>query len=120
MGKLEQISGDNWREFLGGELAILMLGKSDCAACGAWTTELEAWLEAGPKLPAHAPPARFGKMLLDSRGLTDFKRENMSWLKDLEDLPFTIIYRNGERTKSFAGGGVDRLETRLTNLFPAS
>ncbi len=120
MGKLEQIGGDNWREFIGSELAILMLGKSDCAACAAWTTELEAWLEAGPTLPAGAPAARVGKMILDQRGITDFKRENMEWLKDLEDLPFTILYRHGAREKSFAGGGIDRLETRLTNLFAPS
>lgn len=117
MGKLEAISGDNWRDFVGSDLAILMLGKTDCMACADWTTELEGWLEAGPKLPPGVPPVRVGKMLLDQRGNTDFKRENTEWLKDLEDLPFTIIYRKGERQKSFAGGGLDRLETRLTNLF---
>jgi hypothetical protein len=117
MGKLEAIGGDNWRDFLGAELAILVLGKSDCAACAAWSEELEGWLAGGPALPPRVPPVRVGKMLLDQRGNTDFKRENTEWLKDLEDLPFTIIYRQGVRQKSFAGGGIERLESRLANLF---
>ena len=58
---------------------------------------------------------RFGKMLLDEPGLSDFKRTNR-WLADVDTLPFTQIYVGGERWKDFAGGGVEQLQRRLERL----
>jgi hypothetical protein len=111
MAKLEKIDATNWRDFVGAPRAVLMLGKSDCAACGQWTEELETFLASDEEWK----DVRFGKILLDQRGLVDFKRAN-PWIAEVSDLPFNQIYVNGERSKSFAGGGVERLVNRLRNL----
>jgi hypothetical protein len=109
--RLEMIDGNNWRAFIAAPKAVLMIGKSDCGACGQWTEELKQFLETDEEWK----DVRFGKMLLDQRGLISFKKEN-TWLADLDELPFNQIYVNGTRSKSFAGGGVERLVNRLRNL----
>jgi hypothetical protein len=108
MGRLERIDGENWRDFVAAPVAVLMLGKSDCPACAAWTEELEAFLAEDGEWST----VRFGKMLLDEGRLVDFKRANL-WLADLDVLPFTQLWVGGKRGKGFAGGGIDRLLTRL-------
>jgi hypothetical protein len=111
MGKLEKVDGQNWREFVEAPLAVLVIGKSDCPACAAWSEELESFLAQDTAWPH----VRFGKMLLDTGGLIDFKRANL-WLADLDVLPFNQIYVGGKRAKGFPGGGIDRLESRLKSL----
>ena len=109
--RLEQIDGGNWRDFLQAPVAVLMLGKSDCAACKAWTEELEQFLEADTEWK----DVRFGKMILDKGGLFEFKRAT-PWLAGLDTLPFNQIYVGGREWKSFAGSGVERLVSRLRSL----
>lgn len=106
--RLETIDGQNWEAFVSAPVAVLMLGKSDCEACRAWTAELSEWLAADSAF-GHV---RFGKLLLDTPGLISFKRAN-PWLADVEVLPFNLLYVGGERVKQFAGGGVERLVSRL-------
>jgi hypothetical protein len=108
---LEHIDGGNWEDFLRAPVAVLMLGKSDCEACAAWTDELTRFLAADGEW-THV---RFGKMLLDKGGLVGFKRAH-PWIAELEVLPFTQIFVAGERAKSFAGGGVERLVNRLSQV----
>ena len=88
-----------------------MLGKSDCEACAAWTAELERFLA----VDGDWTHVRFGKMLLDHGGLVSFKRTH-TWVAELDVLPFTQIFVNGERSKSFAGGGIERLLNRLRQV----
>jgi len=114
MSTLEQIDGRNWEEFLQAPVAVLMLGKSDCPACGAWTDELSAFLAAAGEFPH----VRFGKILLDKGGLVGFKRAH-PWIAELDVLPFNQIFVAGERGKSFAGSGVERLVNRLRQLAPS-
>ncbi len=111
VGRLEAIDGRNWEDLLGAPVAVLMLGKSDCGACAAWTAELEEFLARDSDW-LHV---RFGKMLLDRGGLVVFKRTHV-WVAELDVLPFTQIFLRGERSKSFAGGGIDRLLSRLRQL----
>ena len=111
MSRLEQLDGRTWEDFLRAPVAVLMLGKSDCEACAAWTSELEGFLDADTEWPR----VRFGKILLDKGGMVTFKRAH-PWIAELDVLPFTQIFVNGERWKSFAGGGVDRMLTRLRQL----
>ncbi len=106
--RLEKIESQNWEAFVGSPAAVLMLGKSDCAACAAWTAELEAFLETDVRW-RHV---RFGKLLLDTPGLISFKRAN-PWIAELHNLPTNVVYVNGQEVKRFAGSGVDRLVTRL-------
>ena len=110
-GGLEKLEGERWRDLIRAPLAVLVLGKSDCEACAGWTRELETFLEGD----AEWGDVRFGKILLDDRGLADFKRAN-PWIAELDVLPFTQIYVDGERSKSFAGGGIERLVSRLRSL----
>lgn len=110
-GRLEAIDGGNWEAFVGAPWAVLMLGKSDCAHCAEFTEELHAFL-AADRVYADV---RFGKMLLDRGGLVGFKRAN-PWLADADVLPYTLIYRRGEKVAEFAGGGVGRLRTRLQRV----
>jgi hypothetical protein len=109
--RLEAIDGSNWEAFVASPVAVLMIGKSDCEACNAWTQELTALLEKDGRW-SHV---RFGKVLLDKPGLVSFKRAN-PWIAELDHLPFNVIYVNGEPAKRFAGGGAERLETRLEGL----
>jgi len=111
MARLEAVDNKNWREFVASPRSVLMLGKSDCAACASWTEELQTFLESDEEWK----DVRFGKILLDKPGLIDFKRAN-PWIAELDVLPFNQIYMGGERSKSFAGGGVERLVNRLRNL----
>jgi hypothetical protein len=106
--RLELLDGENWEEFLTAPAAVLMLGKSDCDACAAWTAELEGFL-AGDERWRHV---RFGKLLLDKPGLVSFKRAN-PWIAELDVLPVNVLFVNGAEVKRFAGAGVDRLVSRL-------
>jgi hypothetical protein len=111
MERLEAIHGENWQTFLTAPLAVLMLGKSDCEHCAEYTEELHGFL-AGDAAPGDV---RFGKMLLDRGGLAGFKRAN-PWLADVDVLPYTLIYRRGEKVAEFAGGGIGRLQSRLDRI----
>jgi hypothetical protein len=108
MTRLETIDGSNWREFLAAPRAVLILAKTTCQHCAEWSTELGAFLEGD----ARFADVRFGKMYLDKPGLADFKRGN-TWLAEVDDLPFNLLYEGGERRKSWPGGGVGRLVARL-------
>jgi hypothetical protein len=111
MATLETIDGASWEAFLQGDWSVLVLGKTDCEHCAAYTEELRGHLASGD----HAPDVRVGKMLLDRGGLASFKRAN-PWLAEVDVLPYTLIYRRGEKVGEFAGGGVGRLRARLDRL----
>jgi hypothetical protein len=108
---VEMVTRENWREFLASPFAVLMLAKTDCDRCAAWTEELNAFLGRG-EAPAGV---RFGKLYLDKPGLIEFKKAN-PWIAELDVLPFNVIYSSGEQVKSFAGSGVDRLRKRLDRV----
>jgi hypothetical protein len=113
--RLEAIDGSTWEAFVAAPVAVLMLGKSDCAACATWTDELKAMLESDEQWR----DVRFGKLLLDKPGLVSFKRAN-PWLAEVDQLPFNVIYANGEPVKRFAGSGVERLVSRLERVVAGS
>ena len=105
---LEPVDGGNWRDFIAAPAAVLVIGKSDCTACAAWGEELERFLATD----AEWKHVRFGKMFLDKGGLIEFKRASL-WLADVDELPFNQMYVGGKRSKSWPGGGIDRLVSRL-------
>jgi len=117
MSRLEDLDGQSWKELVEGPASVLVLGKSDCAACARWSEELADFLsgDEGQKDFAHV---RFGKLLLDQRGLVEFKREN-PWISELDVLPYNVIYKQGEKVGEFAGSGSTRLANRLRRLLPA-
>lgn len=111
MSQLEEVNRENWEEFLGAPMAVLMLGKSDCQACQAWTLELNEFLANDDQFS----DVRFGKLLLDQGGMGAFKKAS-PWLANVNDLPHNAIYVNGEKVKDFIGSGVERLTNRLNRL----
>ena len=88
-----------------------MLGKSDCGHCNEFTEELHTFLAADQTYA----DVRFGNILLDRGGLASFNRAN-PWLADVDVLPYTLIYRGGQKVAEFAGGGIGRLESRLERV----
>jgi hypothetical protein len=115
MGRLETVDAGNWEPFVASPAAVLVLAKSDCGACKAWGEELEQQLGA----EGFWPEVRFGKLTLDQGSHAGFKRAN-PWLRELTDLPYTVIYVRGERLKAFAGAGIGRLENRLRAVVPGA
>ena len=111
MSRLATIDGQNWEELVRAPVAVLMLGKSDCDHCEDFTEELHTHLAADTTYA----DVRFGKILLDRGGLASFKRAN-PWLADIDVLPYTLIYKGGEKVAEFAGGGISRLESRLERV----
>lgn len=93
-------------------VAVLVLTKHHCAACAVWSEQIEA-------IPAEPPFAgvRFAKLILDQPGLREFKRSS-PWLREVTDLPYNVIYVDGQVVARFPGGGVPRLATRLARLAP--
>lgn len=112
MAKFEEVGRDNWEEFINSPKAVLMLGKTDCPACSAFAQELDAFCAASEDWN----DVRFGKLIINQPGLAKFKKQS-TWLASVRDLPFTVIYANGEVQKKFVGGGIDRLTNRLERLF---
>jgi hypothetical protein len=111
MDRLEMLDGATWEPFLAAPWSVLMLGKSDCDHCNEFTEELHTFLAADQTYT----DIRFGKILLDRGGLATFKRAN-PWLAEVDVLPYTLIYRGGEKVAEFAGGGIARLESRLQRV----
>ena len=111
MDRLEAIDGTTWEAFLAAPWSVLMLGKSDCDHCNEYTQELHEFLATDQVYG----DIRFGKILLDRGGLVSFKRAN-AWIAEIDVLPYTLIYRAGEKVAEFAGGGIGRLESRLARL----
>lgn len=117
MAQLEELDKDTLGPFLDSPVCVLILAKTGCAACAAWGAELTAFLATlGDDDPLSG--VRYGKLILNQRGLSDFKKAS-PWLQDVKDLPFNVLYRDGENVRSFAGGGTERLVNRLKRVLPA-
>lgn len=104
---MEVLNNSTWKEFLSSPVSVLILSKTDCQLCDKWVSELESY-----ELP---DSIRLGKMLLDSPGLGRFKMEN-NWVANIDILPFNAIFVEGKVKMQWAGGGIDRLQTRLNQF----
>jgi hypothetical protein len=111
MSRLETIDGTSWEALLASPVAVLVLAKTSCPACGAWSEELGTFLEDDARWSG----VRFGKVYLDVGGLASFKRVS-PWLSEVEDLPYNVLYVKGEKVKAWPGGGIARLVARLEDL----
>jgi len=104
---MEVLNNSTWKEFLSSPVSVLILSKTDCQLCDKWFSELETY-----EIPENV---RLGKLLLDSPGLAQFKIEN-EWVSNIDILPFNAIYVDGIVKKQWAGGGMERLQTRLNRF----
>ncbi|MGQ0669145.1 MAG: hypothetical protein ACT4PO_05675 [Actinomycetota bacterium] len=96
----------------GAEQAVLVLAKGDCEACAAYGRALGGRMDRG-----RLHGALVGKMFLDRPGSSRFKRDN-PWLRDVEFLPYTLVYRDGVKVDEFASSRDSYLLERLRVLFP--
>lgn len=108
MATLDVLERNTWEDAVNAPVAFVMLGKTDCAGCIAWTEELEAYLDGEHEFSE----VRFAKILLDKGGLGKWKKAT-PWLSEVHDLPTNVIYVNGEPVKRWVGAGIPRLENRL-------
>jgi len=140
MHRLEILEGDAWREVVNAPIALIVLARSTCPVCKAWSEELTAFLESDQRWK----DLRVGEIFLFeggdggeeeedeeddgtpdaiSRALSaatgprgSFARANRDWLGEVDTVPHNVLYVRGERVKSWPGRGIDRLITRLEGV----
>jgi hypothetical protein len=95
-GRHFQVTDQTLDAVLAAPRAALILTRSTCHPCGAYQAEVAALLAEG-KLAGIA----VGTLVLDRPGAGRFKRDN-PWLSGLRYLPYTVLYRQGERVDAFA------------------
>jgi len=95
-GGLPVITDQSLREILAAERAVLVLTKTGCGYCAGYEDDIRNLLSRG-----QLQGAVVGKMILDQPGSSQFKRDN-PWLRNLEFLPYTLLYRKGIKVDEFA------------------
>jgi hypothetical protein len=110
-GKLVWIRDYNLKEVMEAERAALIFTKSSCGNCAAYQAEIEDLLERG-----EMKGITIGKVVLDQRGITGYKREN-PWLSGLRFLPYTLLYRKGLQVDGFAASKGTYLLERIETTF---
>ena len=93
---MNAITDQNLDQLISAERAVLVLGKSDCGNCAAYEEDIER-LQEGGRLTGVAA----GKMVLDKPGSSHFKQTNQ-WLRNVDHLPYTLLYRHGAKVDEFA------------------
>jgi hypothetical protein len=112
MSKLETVNDGNWKDFAASELSVLVVTEDTCSICKEWKAELSEYLENNRE----NHDCRFGAVVLDGEGVEEFKKANEAWLDQVDGVPFTVLYYNGEPKTSFYGGGIQRLLNRLKRI----
>ena len=109
--RLETVTDDNWQDFVNSEQSVLLVTTKDCPHCKKWSEQLSEYIEN----TLEWSEVRFGKVVLDSDHVEDFKNSN-EWLEMIDGVPFTVFYLGGEPKISFHGSGIKRLVNRLNRL----
>lgn len=91
--------------------AALILTRTACPACAAYRTEVAALLAQG-KLDG----LTVGAVILDRPGASRFKHDN-AWIASVPSLPYTVLYRRGERVDAFAASRGAYLLERIDAAF---
>ena len=111
MAQIEQLETDSWESFLSAPLAVLILSKRECSSCITLIEELNTWMSTGT-----APlNVRFGKIMLDDPGMASFKMAH-PWISNIDIMPFTAVFVNGDRVSEWGGGQLSRLQNRLEDV----
>ena len=109
--EITRVTDETIETVTGADRGVLILAKNDCGHCAAYQAEIKAALARG----GFAELA-IGKLVLNEPGATDYKRGNR-WLADVKDLPFTVLYRNGQIVDRFLGSRAAYLEERVRAAF---
>ena len=87
---LEHVDDGSLPALLSEDSAVLVLAKSDCGSCAEYEGVIEELLSQRPALQT----LRWGHMVLNAPGSRQFKVSN-PWLRDVDALPHTVLYRAG-------------------------
>jgi len=95
-GSVLYVDDDTVERVVGAAHGALVLAKDDCDNCAAYEAEIRRLLEQG-----HLGDLVVGKVVLTQPGCRGFKRAN-PWLRNVDFLPYTLLYANGEKVDEFA------------------
>ncbi len=109
MAGLTAVTDQNLEQLISAERAVLVLGKSDCGNCAAYEEDIERLQDTGRLTGVVA-----GKIVLDHPGSSHFKQTNQ-WLRDVDHLPYTLLYRQGAKVDEFAASRGAYLLERLVD-----
>jgi hypothetical protein len=98
MTKIITITDHNLDAFIQSERMALVLARSNCNRCILYQSEIRQLLDEGA-----LSGTTVGILMLDQPGTSQFKRDNL-WLMSVDLLPYTLLYRRGQRVDGFAGG----------------
>ena len=112
---LTEVNDSNWRSFLDSPVSALLLTTSNCPHCRRWKDQLEKAMQEG-RFP---DTAGLGVVIMDGEEVEDFRRENAPWLEQVQGVPFTAIFVEGEPRSSFYGEGMKELEEAFGTYSPS-
>jgi hypothetical protein len=81
---------------VGAPHGALVIAKDDCENCAEYEAEIRRLQEHGL-----LGDLVVGKLILTQPGCRQFKREN-PWLREVEYLPYTVLFESGEKVDEFA------------------
>ena len=81
---------------VGAPHGALVIAKDDCENCAEYEAEIQRLQEQGL-----LGDLVVGKLVLTQPGCRQFKREN-PWLREVEFLPYTLLFESGEKVDEFA------------------
>jgi len=90
----------------------LILAKDGCGSCAAYEAEIQRLQER-----ELLGDLVVGKLMLTQPGSRVFKRAN-PWLGAVDDLPYTVLYSNGDRIDGFAASKGFFLMERAEECWP--
>lgn len=111
---VKPVNDQNIADVLGADRGVLLLTKSTCGSCASYQKEIEAQYDRG-----RLNDVVIGKIVLDQPGAGQFKRAN-PWIAELEHLPYTVLYRNGERVDQFEASKGSYLVERVEDVLATS
>lgn len=93
---ISTVNDANITAFLEHDLCALILARSTCNQSISSIGDVRRLVESGA-----LGDTRVGVMMLDQPGASQFRLEN-SWLASAQILPYTMLFRKGERVDGFS------------------
>jgi hypothetical protein len=90
------VEDDTLEQVVAAPHGALVLAKGDCENCAAYERDIRRLQEGGL-----LGDLIVGKLVLTQPGCRRFKREN-PWLRDVDVLPYTLLYARGQKVDEFA------------------
>jgi peroxiredoxin (alkyl hydroperoxide reductase subunit C) len=109
--EIERVTDESIATVIGAEQGVLILAKNDCGHCAAFQAEIKSALARGD-----LAGLTIGKLVLNEPGATNYKRANR-WLAEVKDLPYTVLYHDGQIVDRFIGSRAAYLEERAQAAF---